>query len=67
MRVEVAAAVLVWLAVLSSYDLAQRRLPNALTLPGAGVVLLGSVIAGRGMPALAGAAALRGCICWCIW
>jgi leader peptidase (prepilin peptidase)/N-methyltransferase len=55
-----AAAVLVWLAVLSGYDIRQRRLPNLLTLPGAGVILLTATLAGRGLPALAGAAALAG-------
>ena len=55
-----AAAVLVWLAILSGYDIRQRRLPNLLTLPGAGVILLTATLAGRGRPALAGAAALAG-------
>ncbi len=50
--------VLAWLVVLSCYDIRQRRLPNALTLPGAGVILLAAGFAGRGLPALAGAAAL---------
>ena len=36
----------------------QRRLPNLLTLPGAGVILLAAALAGRGWPALAGATAL---------
>jgi leader peptidase (prepilin peptidase) / N-methyltransferase len=54
------AAGLVWLGVLSCYDIRQRRLPNRLTLPGAGVILLAAAIAGRGPPALAGAAALAG-------
>jgi leader peptidase (prepilin peptidase)/N-methyltransferase len=54
------AAVLVWLAVLSCYDIRQRRLPNRLTLPGAGVILLAAAVAGRGLPALTGAAALAG-------
>jgi leader peptidase (prepilin peptidase)/N-methyltransferase len=54
------ALVLVWLAVLSCYDVRQRRLPNRLTLPGAGVILLVAVGTGRGSPALAGAAALTG-------
>jgi leader peptidase (prepilin peptidase)/N-methyltransferase len=54
------ALVLVWLAVLSCYDVRQRRLPNRLTLPGAGVILLAAVGTGRGSPALAGAAALTG-------
>ncbi len=52
--------VLVWLTVLSCYDIRQRRLPNLLTLPGGAVLLLGAAIAGRGTPALAGAAALSG-------
>jgi leader peptidase (prepilin peptidase)/N-methyltransferase len=58
MRACAAAAVLAWLAVLSCYDVRHRRLPNALTLPGAGVILLTAALAGRGQPALAGAAAL---------
>ena len=49
---------LVWLAALSIYDVWQRRLPNWLTLPGAAAVLMAAALAGRGMPALAGAAAL---------
>ena len=60
MRMSAAALVLVWLAVLSYYDIAERRLPNLLTLPGAGVILLVAGFAGRGLPALAGAAALTG-------
>ena len=39
-------AVLVWMAVLSAFDVTQRRLPNALTLPGAVVILTGAAIAG---------------------
>jgi leader peptidase (prepilin peptidase) / N-methyltransferase len=58
MRIAVAALVLAWLAVLSCYDITERRLPNALTLPGAGVILLAGAVAGRGLAALAGAAAL---------
>ena len=50
--------VLAWLVALSCYDIRARRLPNALTLPGAGVILLAAGCAGRGLPALAGAAAL---------
>lgn len=50
--------VLAWLVALSCYDIRARRLPNALTLPGAGVILLAAGFAGRGLPALAGAAAL---------
>ena len=50
--------VLAWLVVSSCYDICTRRLPNALTLPGAGVILLAAGFVGRGLPALAGAAAL---------
>jgi leader peptidase (prepilin peptidase)/N-methyltransferase len=60
MRLGLAAAVFAWLAVLSCYDIRQRRLPNALTLPGAGLILVGATVAGRGLPALAGAAVLAG-------
>ncbi|WP_102417899.1 A24 family peptidase [Mycobacterium sp. 4858] len=58
MRMTAALAVLAWLAVLSGYDVRERRLPNLLTLPGAGVILLVAAVAGHGGPALAGAAAL---------
>jgi len=60
MRACVAGAVLIWLAVLSCYDIRQHRLPNLLTLPGAVAILVAAVLAGRGLPALAGAAALAG-------
>ena len=60
MRIALAALVLAWLAVLSGYDIRERRLPNLLTLPGAGVILLGGAVVGRGAPALAGAVALTG-------
>ncbi len=60
MRIGMATVALVWLAALSCYDLRQRRLPNALTLPGAAVILLVAGFAGRGVPALAGAVALTG-------
>jgi leader peptidase (prepilin peptidase)/N-methyltransferase len=58
MRACAAVVVLAWLAVLSCYDVRHRRLPNVLTLPGAGVILLAAALTGRGLPALAGAAAL---------
>jgi leader peptidase (prepilin peptidase)/N-methyltransferase len=58
MRIGVMALVMAWLAVLSCYDIRQRRLPNALTLPGAAAVLLVACLAGRGGQAVAGAAAL---------
>ncbi len=60
MRITAAGVVLVWLAVLSCYDIRERRLPNLLTLPGAGVILLAATVAGRGSPALVGATALTG-------
>ncbi|OBF44121.1 hypothetical protein A5787_13665 [Mycobacterium sp. 852002-50816_SCH5313054-b] len=55
-----AGVVLLWMGALSVYDVRQRRLPNALTLPGAAVILVGAAAAGRGLTALAGAAALSG-------
>jgi leader peptidase (prepilin peptidase) / N-methyltransferase len=51
-------AVGLWMVALSCYDLRQRRLPNALTLPGAAVVLALAAVAGRGLPATTGAMAL---------
>jgi leader peptidase (prepilin peptidase)/N-methyltransferase len=54
----VCACVLGWFAALSVYDVRQRRLPNALTLPGAAVVLAVAAATGRGVPAMVGAAAL---------
>ena len=52
-------AVLVWMGVLSVYDVTQRRLPNLLTLPGAAVIVFAAAVTGHGPMALAGAAALR--------
>jgi leader peptidase (prepilin peptidase) / N-methyltransferase len=60
MRTVIAGVVLAWLAVLSRYDIRERRLPDALTLPGSAVILAACAVAGRGAPALAGAAALAG-------
>jgi len=57
-RAAAALALTVWLIALSGFDIRQRRLPNALTIPGAVVVITGAVAVGRGWPALAGAAAL---------
>ena len=51
---------LAWLAVLSVYDIRERRLPNWLTIPGAAVVLAMATAAGRGVPALLGAIGLAG-------
>jgi leader peptidase (prepilin peptidase) / N-methyltransferase len=50
--------VLVWLVVLSVYDIRERRLPNWLTMPGAAVILATAAIHGRGVPAVLGAVAL---------
>jgi leader peptidase (prepilin peptidase)/N-methyltransferase len=52
------ACVLAWFAALTVYDVRQRRLPNALTLPGAAVVLAVAMVTDRGVPALIGALAL---------
>lgn len=58
MRIAAVCLALAWLAALSCYDIRERRLPNALTLTGAVAVLAAAALAGRGWPALAGAAAL---------
>jgi leader peptidase (prepilin peptidase) / N-methyltransferase len=58
MGVGVSGAALLWLAALSIYDVRRRRLPNWLTLPGACAVLGYAAVAGRGLPALAGAVTL---------
>jgi leader peptidase (prepilin peptidase)/N-methyltransferase len=49
---------LAWLGTLSVYDIRQRRLPNWLTLPGAVAAIALACLAHRGLPAVAGAAAL---------
>lgn len=56
----VAGLAVAWLTLLSGYDIRQRRLPNWLTLPAAVVVPAVAAGAGRGLAALAGAAALSG-------
>lgn len=53
-----AAAVSVWLAVLSVFDIRHGRLPNRLTLPGAAVILAAAALAGHGGSAALGAVAL---------
>lgn len=53
-----AILVVAWLSLLSGYDISQRRLPNWLTLPAAVLVPALAAGAGRGLAALAGAAAL---------
>ena len=53
-----AGVVVLWMGVLSVCDVRHRRLPNALTLPGAGMILVTAACTGRGLPALAGAGLL---------
>lgn len=53
-----AGATLLWLTALTVYDLAQRRLPNALTLPGALTVVAVAAACGAGAAALTGGLAL---------
>ena len=50
--------VLAWLAVLSVYDIRERRLPNWLTLPGAAFIVAAAAVHGRGASAVLGAVAL---------
>lgn len=53
-----AAAVGAWLVALCTFDIRERRLPNALTLPGAAVILTCATVVGYGAAAALGAAAL---------
>jgi leader peptidase (prepilin peptidase) / N-methyltransferase len=50
--------VIAWLAVLSGYDIRERRLPNWLTMPGALAILTVATAVGRGVPASLGAVSL---------
>jgi leader peptidase (prepilin peptidase) / N-methyltransferase len=50
--------VVAWALALMVFDIRDRRLPNALTLSGAAVVLAVAFGCGRGLPALAGALGL---------
>lgn len=52
------AAVVLWAAALSWIDIRQRRLPNALTVPGAVTILVLAAANGHGRSALLGAAGL---------
>jgi leader peptidase (prepilin peptidase) / N-methyltransferase len=52
------AAVLLWMAALTGYDVRQHRLPNRLTLPGFAAVMLVAAGSGHGLAAALGAAAL---------
>ncbi|MCV7215418.1 prepilin peptidase [Mycobacterium crocinum] len=54
MRAGAFGIVLLWAVALTVFDVRHRRLPNALTLPGAAAVLVGALVCGRGVPALAG-------------
>ena len=47
-----------WMAVLSGYDVRQRRLPNRLTMPGFAVIVVAAAQSGHARAALVGAAAL---------
>ncbi|WP_135454104.1 A24 family peptidase [Mycobacterium sp. DL99] len=58
MGLGVTVVVSAWLLALSGYDIAERRLPNWLTLPGAVLVLVAAAVAGRGLAATVGALAL---------
>jgi leader peptidase (prepilin peptidase) / N-methyltransferase len=53
-------ALIGWMAALSLVDIREHRLPNALTLPGAAVILAVAADGGRGLSAALGAAALAG-------
>jgi leader peptidase (prepilin peptidase)/N-methyltransferase len=55
MRFLACAVVLVWAAALAVHDVRRRRLPNALTLPGAVLILAAAAVQGRGPAALGGA------------
>lgn len=58
MRIALGAAVLVWATALTAIDIRCRRLPNALTLPGAALVLTVATMQGRGAAALCGGVGL---------
>ena len=58
MRAGAFGIVLLWAVALTVFDVRHRRLPNALTLAGAAAVLVGALVCGRGVPALAGALGL---------
>ncbi|MFZ0905037.1 MAG: A24 family peptidase [Mycobacterium sp.] len=52
------AVALLWMGVLTGYDIRQRRLPNWLTLPGFAVIMLVAAGLGRGPAAALGAGLL---------
>jgi leader peptidase (prepilin peptidase) / N-methyltransferase len=51
---------LLWMGVLTGYDIRQRRLPNWLTLPGFAVIMLVAAGSGHGQAAALGAGLLGG-------
>jgi leader peptidase (prepilin peptidase)/N-methyltransferase len=51
-------AALLWMGLLTGYDLRQRRLPNWLTLPGFAVIMLLAACSGHGPAAALGAGLL---------
>ena len=53
-------SLIAWAAALSVADIRCRRLPNALTLPGAVAILAGAAAGGAGLPAVLGGVALGG-------
>ncbi|UQX09987.1 prepilin peptidase [Candidatus Mycobacterium methanotrophicum] len=52
------AAVVLWMAALTGYDIGQRRLPNWLTVPGFAVIMLVAAGSGHGRAAALGAVLL---------
>jgi leader peptidase (prepilin peptidase) / N-methyltransferase len=52
------AVALLWMVVLTCYDVRQRRLPNRLTLPGFAVIMLVAAGSGHGPAAALGAGLL---------
>ncbi|MCW4353225.1 A24 family peptidase [Hoyosella sp. YIM 151337] len=56
--VPLALTALPWMAALCTYDWRSRRLPNWLTIPGAGLIMAAAAFGGYGLSALAGGAAL---------
>lgn len=60
MQALIGAVLLVWAVVLTTFDIRERRLPNALTLPGAAITLATAAAYGRGAEAVQGAIALAG-------
>jgi leader peptidase (prepilin peptidase) / N-methyltransferase len=49
---------LLWMSALCGFDVTRRRLPNWLTVPGAGAIVIGALVAGHVAAALVGGTAL---------